>query len=213
MTCLLCQRDLADDEQQRVACRHCQTRLHRQLLELPSLYRQLGEHLGPAGSTQGPRVSGSKPRRLPVNEEVLELRAWGGMVTELQAHEDDWRRHLGLPVAPWRGSVEQTLTGVVGFLAGHLWWACEKYPHIDGLDEDVKKVASAARSIVDPPERTIRIGNCPAAYEDGAICGAVLRALPGDTEITCRWCGAIYPESTWLQLRAVQPTLIEREAS
>lgn len=209
MTCLLCRRDLADDEQARVACRRCQTRLHRQLLELPDLYRRLGEALPPAGANPGPAVSGSKPRRLPVNEDVLELRAWGGMVTDLQAHEDDWRSELGMPVAPWRGTVEQTIAGAVEWLAAHVWWACEKYPHVDGLDEDVRRLQAAARSIVDPPERTIRVGNCPAAYEDGAVCGAILRALPDDTEIRCRWCGASYPESTWLSLRAAQTDLEE----
>ncbi|MBI0294479.1 hypothetical protein JBE04_08285 [Streptomyces sp. PRKS01-29] len=205
--CLLCERGLREDETARIACRLCQTALAGQLRELPKLYRQLGAGLLPGAGDRGPAVSGSRGHGLPVNEDALDLRAWGGMVSALQAHEDDWRRALGMPVAPFRGSVEQTLTAVVEFLAGHLWWACEKYPDVDGLAEDVRRLRGAALSVVDPEDpatKVRRIGYCPAVYEDGAVCGAVLRHRPGTRSVECRWCGASYPPSSWPELARAQ---------
>lgn len=199
--CLLCDRDLPAGEERRVACTACQTRLHRHLGELPGLYRKLGDALAPSTGTGGPHVSGTRIPGLPVNEHALSLRAWGGMVDALAAHEDDWRRQLGAGMAArFRGSPEQTLTAVVGWLMGHLWWACEKYPHIDGLAEDVRRLRSAARSVVDPPERTVRVGTCPTLLDDGEPCGAVLRYLPGAATIRCAWCRSEHGPSDWVAL-------------
>lgn len=206
MNCLLCPRPLREEEAGRMTCWLCQVALAGQLRELPGLYRQLGAELRPGAGERGPAVSGTRRDALPVNEDALDLRAWGGMVSALQAHEDDWRRVLGLPVAPFRGSVEQTLTAAVEFLAGHLWWACEKYPDVDGLAEDVRRLRGAALSIVDPQDpatRPRRVGYCPAVH-DGVVCGAVLRHRPGDRSVECRWCGAAYPPSSWLELARVQ---------
>jgi hypothetical protein len=200
--CLLCHGALEDSEVGRVACRACQVALGGQLRELPGLYARLGAELRP-GSSAGLRVSGTKSVPLPVNEEALGLRAWGGMVTDLQAHEDDWRRALRLPLASFRGTVEQTLGAAVEFLAGHLWWAAEKYPDIDGLAEDVRRLRGAALSVLEPREQPRRLGCCPAVA-DGVECRAVVQLPRGHTTAICRWCGCLYPPETWLELAAAQ---------
>ncbi|MFI6347273.1 hypothetical protein [Streptomyces sp. NPDC050560] len=202
--CLLCHHDLDADELERVACRRCQTRLAAQLGELSALYRALAEHLAPSAGARGPAVSGTPDPGMPVTEAVLELRAWSGMVDALRAHEDDWRRALRLPVAPWRGTVEQTLTACAQWLGAHLWWACEKYPDVDGLAEDVRRLHGAASSIVDPDPggRGTRAGWCTAPTAEGGPCGALLRLREGETVVTCPWCGTVYPPASWLALKA-----------
>jgi hypothetical protein len=203
--CLLCDRDLAEDEASRVACRACQVRLSTHLRELPGLYRLLGIVLRPSGGTDGPRVSGTRAVSLPVNEGALELRAWGGMVTALEVHEEDWRRVLGLgAMARFRGTAEQALMATVEFLGQHLWWACERYGDIDGFADDLRQLRSAVLSVVDPTpasERARRLGYCPAPL-DGGPCGAVVTLRSGAAIATCRWCRADYPPETWLDLAA-----------
>jgi hypothetical protein len=202
--CLLCQQHLDADEVSRVVCCRCQARTARQLAELPDLYEKLADDLAPAGGADGPRVSGTRGDRLPVNEDVLELRGWSGMVDALLVHEDDWRRELRLPATPRRGRAEPTLRGCVMFLAAHLWWACEKYPHVDGLAADVAKLHGAAESIVaprDPRLRPVRVGPCPALVDGKEPCGAILWLHPGEKAVTCRWCRAVYPQAVWGRMK------------
>lgn len=206
--CLLCEGALAEEEAGRVACRACQVALSKDLRELPELYRRLGAELRPGGGAGGPHVSGTKDVQLPVNEDALDLRSWGGMVTALEAHEEDWRRALGLgAMARFRGTAEQALSTTVEFLAGHLWWACERYADIDGLAADVRRLRGAALSVVEPvpaADRPRRLGYCPAVCDDGVMCGAVVTLRPGHTRAVCRWCGCSYPPETWLALAAAQ---------
>ncbi|MEV1006112.1 hypothetical protein [Streptomyces sp. NPDC049881] len=203
--CLLCDDALPDGETDRQACTTCQARLARQLRALPALYHDLAHALRPGPGAPGPRVTGggSTYGQAPVNEGALDLRAWGGMVSALQAHEDDWRRVLKAAPAPARGSVEGALTAAVEFLGAHLWWACQSYPHVDGLANDVRQLRAAALSILSPPTGdSTRLGPCPAQYEDGTLCGATLRYIRGADSITCRRCGSHYRQAAWLALAA-----------
>ncbi|MEU6344460.1 hypothetical protein ABZ883_26330 [Streptomyces sp. NPDC046977] len=207
ISCGLCCEELGPDETARFACRDCQARLSAHLRELPDLYRQLGAAMVPGTAPAGEFVSGSRDRHLPVNEDALSLRAWGGMVTALEAREEEWRRVLGLgAMARFRGTAEQALTATVEFLGSHLWWACEKYPDIDGLAEDVRVLRGAALSVVsplDPAERPRRLGFCLAAVDEGA-CGAVVRLMPKETVARCSWCGTDWRPERWLELKAAQ---------
>lgn len=183
----------------------CRERLDGRLKALPGAWRALALWLvpSPAGDHHGTRTRDEAP--LPVRLNVLDLRARGG-IERLAEWERDARELLHWPPPPFRGSIEQAVTGTVAFLRANLLWLCDQHPGIRDLDREVAEITASIASVVDPIEpadRPRRLGYCPTPL-DGGPCGAVVTLRPGAATATCRWCRADYPPDTWLALRAAQ---------
>lgn len=205
--CAHCSRLLYQDELDRYACRVCETRASEQIKALGTLYGQLASVLQPgAAPSGGGRVATSKSAPLPVALQPLSLRGPGGIVGELQAIEDAWRKALGWTIAPWRGSVEQTLPHVVKFLGNNVGWACDSY---EDVTEDLRVISrlhgQATSAITGERDVRVPIGVCPITVDEstGEQCGATIRMSPWAPTIRCGTCGTTWGKKDWLRLAAV----------
>jgi hypothetical protein len=191
----------------RYLCARHTGRLAERLTELPALYDEVGECLVPRRSGWGDIIatkSAAGPRS-PVNEDVLDtvntaraaevMRLWRVDVQRVR-----WPQHSPPPPPA-------DLTADCRWLAMELDWIVEHYPAAGDLAREIRELETAARSIVgDPAPRPQRIGQCVALVGEGVVCGAVISRLPGQTRLTCRWCGYVYAtEQDWLALLHYQP--------
>lgn len=197
MNCGLCDRKAADG----YLCVGCLRRTDDNLAALPGLYDALLRFLQPGrtGDHGGRRTTREAP--LPVAELPLTMRGPGGMVGVCE----DWRSalhcDLGWTEPKPRGTYEDRLARAVRGLRNNILWIGSSWPPAGAFAEEIRDLVLGAKSIVDPPEPTLRIGECAALLPDGSVCGAVLRVPAGVTEVSCKWCGAEYPPSLWLALR------------
>jgi hypothetical protein len=198
VNCLSCERETAYE----YLCQPCASQLDRHLRELPPLYDALGAYLRPS-SQVSTSVGGGCPSPdapLPLDEPALDLRGPGGIVTVLetwrQALYEDAEMRWPEPFGDYPGR----LLRAVRALREQLPYIAGSWPQASQFASEVRELHGAARSIIAPAEKTVRAGLCPAELGDGTVCGAVLRAVPGDPEIRCRWCQATYGPSTWLKL-------------
>ncbi|GAA3727529.1 hypothetical protein [Streptomyces tremellae] len=202
-TCGLCERELEDG----YLCPGCATSTTARLQRLPDLYEALAAFLTPGrrGGGQAARA-GRAGASLPVAEDALGLRGPGGMVGVLE----DWRSAMqadrGWKEPAAAGLLEQRVVRAARGLVMNMDWIAASWPLAGAFAEEIRDLVRDVESIVDPPdprERGMRLGFCPAVYEDGALCGSVLRLYPGEKTVTCRFCGAVYPQATWLGLKAL----------
>jgi hypothetical protein len=199
-SCGLCERDL----ERGYLCPGCALGTARRLDRMPRLYEALAAFLHPGG--RRPELGRSRPAEapMPIAEPAFNLRGPGGIVGVLE----DWRsamqadRGWGEPVR--EGGTERRVTVAARALAMNLEWIAASWPMAGPFAEEIRGLERDVASIVNPPERSLRLGNCPAVYEDGVVCGAVLRVPAGAAKVECRWCGCEYPPSTWLELRSLQ---------
>jgi hypothetical protein len=204
MSCGLCERELRGDQAEHHLCSRCARAAAERLERMPRLYDALAAFLQPSG--RRPEL-GRTPRDeapLPLSEPVLSLRGPGGIVGVLE----DWHTALwadlgwGEPRRP--SSIGARVGAAAAALGTNLLWIASSWPAAGDFARELRNLEAEVLSIVDPPERTVRLGHCPAVYEDGVICGAVLRVPPGAADVHCRWCGATYPPGAWLSLAAAQ---------
>lgn len=174
---------------------------------MPELHKGLAAFLAPGrrGGGQASRARRMGPS-LPVSEATLDLRAPGGMVGVLE----DWRSAMqsdrGWKEPAAAGLVEQRIVRAARGLAMNMEWIASSWPLAGAFAEEVRDLVRDVRSIIDPRDprdRGMRMGHCPAAYEDGALCGAVLRLYSDEKAVTCRWCGAVYPSAIWPDLKVL----------
>lgn len=186
MTCELC----GNAASGYLCVRHGE-QLAARLQDLPALYREVGECLVPRRSGWGEIIAtkGAAGPRSPIDEDVLDTVTWGraAEVTHLwrvDVQRVRWPAHGAPPPAD--------LAADCRWLAMELDWITASYPAAGDLAREVSELESAARSIVgDPAPRRQRIGTC-VAITDSGVCGAVISRLPGETRLTCRWCGCVY---------------------
>jgi hypothetical protein len=199
-SCGLCERDL----EQGHLCPGCTLGTARRLDRMPRLYEALAAFLQPSGRRPEFGRSRAAEAPLPISEPAFNLRGPGGIVGVLE----DWRsamqadRGWGEPVR--EGDTERRVAVAARALSMNLEWIAASWPMAGPFAEEIRGLERDVASIVNPPERSLRLGNCPAVYEDGVVCGAVLRVPAGTAEVVCRWCGCAYPPSTWLELRSLQ---------
>lgn len=199
-SCGLCDRDLEHG----YLCPGDTLATARRLDRMPLLYAALAAFLHPSG--RRPEYGRTRPAEapLPVSEPVFNLRGPGGIVGVLE----DWRsamqadRGWGEPAI--EGSTERRIAVAARALSINLDWVASSWPMAGAFAEEVRGLERDVASIVNPPVPSLRLGNCPAVYEDGEVCGAVLRVPAGTAKVICRWCGCEYPPETWLELRSLQ---------
>lgn len=199
--CLLCE---TADAEGGYLCRGCTKTTVVRLECLPVLYNALAAHLQPG--TSGPQGRGATAVHapMPVAELPLTMRGPGGMVGVVE----DWRslvhQERGMTAPRPVGSVEGRLHAAVKGLLANMPWVAVSWPLAGAFAEEIRDLVAGATSVIDPRdpgERGTRVGYCPAAFEDGVICGAVLRLLPGERVVRCRWCGVTYPPAMWEGLK------------
>lgn len=198
--CLLCDRN----ESEGYLCPGCTLGTARRLDRMPRLYDALAAFLHPGG--RRPELGRSRPVEapLPICEPAFNLRGPGGLVGVLE----DWRSAMqadrGWSEPVTAGSTERRIAVAARALSINLEWIAAEWPMAGAFAEEIRDLERDVASIVNPPERSLRLGNCPAVYEDGVICGAVLRVPAGTAKVECRWCGCEYGPDTWLELRSLQ---------
>jgi hypothetical protein len=198
--CGLCERDLEHG----YLCPGDTLATSRTLDRMPRLYAALAAFLQPSGRRPELGRTRSSEAPLPVCEPVFNLRGPGGLVSVLE----DWRsamqadRGWGQPVVA--GSIERRVAVAARALSINLDWVAASWPMAGAFAEEIRSLERDVASIVNPPERSLRLGNCPAVLEGGETCGAVLRVPAGTARVECRWCSTVYPPESWLALASGQ---------
>ncbi|MDR3079619.1 MAG: hypothetical protein LBV60_01595 [Streptomyces sp.] len=210
-TCGLCEHHAVDG----YLCPGCTLATARRLDAAPRWYAALEAFLQPA--VTGPAESSRSSRTtapLPVAEPVLNLRGPGGIVGVLE----DWRSAMQAD----RGWSEPAVTGDTAHrvlaaaraLSLNLDWIAGSWPAAGDMAQDVRRLEQDVRTVVAPTpaeDRPVRRGLCPVVpHDQDEPCGAVLLQYPGESTITCRWCGSTWPPSRLLQLARAQHDLTRR---
>ncbi|GGV86816.1 hypothetical protein GCM10010294_67930 [Streptomyces griseoloalbus] len=199
--CELC----GEETRSRYLCERHTVQLAKRLDDLPTLYAEVGECLVPRRSGPAEFVSTAPAGpRSPLDEDVLDTVNMARAAEVLQLWRVDvqrerWPQHTPPPPA--------ALDANCRWLAMELEWIVDHYPGAGDMAREVGELEAQARTIVgDPAPRPQRLGTCVAADSDGVICGAVISRLPGQSRVTCRWCGYSYEsEQDWLLLLHFQP--------
>ncbi|GFH38886.1 hypothetical protein [Streptomyces pacificus] len=199
--CGLCEAPLEDG----YLCSGCTLATARRLGRMPKLYAGLEAFLQPGGraSAQYGRTQ-AVDAPLPVFEPAFSLRGPGGIVGVLE----DWRSAMQSDRG-WRepavaGSTERRVAVAARALSMNLDWIAASWPLAGAFAEEIRDLERDVASIVNPSEpgeRGRRLGACPAVDPGGAICGAILRHFPGQSAVSCRWCGCTYPPASWPDLK------------
>ncbi|WP_328860907.1 hypothetical protein [Streptomyces sp. NBC_00306] len=197
--CGLCENPIADG----YLCPGCTRATAERLDRMPRLWEALAPFVvrGSSGSAEYVTRSHAAPA-LPLDERVLDLQ-----VVVLVKTLEDWRAFMHAD----RGMREPVLAGNLGrrvldasrSLANSLGWMVDHWSPVGAMATEVRDLERDVASIVDPEDprdRGTRVGHCPAVFEDGVICGAVLRHYGHEASVTCRWCGTVYPPTSWLAL-------------
>jgi hypothetical protein len=201
--CVCCSTELHGADYGRQACGRCQDRMTDRLNQIEHDYLELPRHLQRGATVNsGTRSGGSVVAALPVRLDVLNLLGPGGIVTELCAVEDDWRKARGFTVQAFRGSAEQTMPKVCKFLRGSLGWACASYEDVADLDQLLARIAGQLRAVVTGEYRRTFAVSCMAEYDDGTVCGAPIRVGVDILRQVCTGCGAEWTRETFFRLAA-----------
>lgn len=202
-SCGLCERDLEHG----YLCAGCTRRLAERLGELPTLYDEVGQCLVPRGTGFGEIVSTRRAAgpRSPINEDILDTITWGRAsevmhLWRVDVQRERWPQHAAPPLGG--------LAADCRWLAMELDWITSRYPAVGELAREVGELEHQARSVVgDPAPRPQRLGTCVAVDVEGVVCGAVIKRMPGETRLCCKWCGYVYEsEKDLLLLLHYQPT-------
>lgn len=197
-----------EDSVGRYLCARHTGQLSDRLVELPTLYDEVGQCLVPRRSGWGEIVatkSAAGPRS-PLDEDLLDTVNWGRAAEVMRLWRVDVQRERWPQHSPPPPPAD--LASDCRWLAMELGWVVAHYPGTGDLAREVRELELQARTIVgDPAPRPQRLGLCVAVTDDkGTVCGAVISRMPGQTRLICRWCGTEYGPEQYLTLKAFQPT-------
>ncbi|WP_431040038.1 hypothetical protein [Streptomyces sp. P9-1] len=196
--CGKCNRTLWDTEiaAGRYACGRCEHTAFERLRELPRLFHNL-ERLDALmkGSSSSGNIGGpTRERPAPLRLGILSLTANGGVVTQLQAIEDDWRKALHWSMGATRHHTD--IDGATTFLINQLGWVCTNYPDVDDDLRTIGKIHALLKSLEtgEPRARVFEVlcnrGNCHGR----------MRITMRDDEATCPHCGTDYDRDQLMRL-------------
>ncbi|WP_327403856.1 hypothetical protein OG194_29745 [Streptomyces sp. NBC_01288] len=205
MICTLC---TTHDLKYGVLCASCTLALQDRLARLPRMWASLEAWLAP-GST-GTAQYGGRVRRaeapLPLNQEVLDLRAAGGIAGVLEDWRDAVHDTRGLPTAPRTGALARRVSTAAADLIASLYFIALWDQGVQ-LGREVEQLVGRVRAVAEPgrdPDEPTFLGYCIAIDLSGVVCGSRLYADMAQT-VQCQWCLCLYPPDRWLQLRLLQP--------
>jgi hypothetical protein len=183
-------------------CAHCTTRLHQRLQRLPDLHTALAAWL-PPGSRRPElgRTPGGTEAPLPLRETVLDLRGPGGIVSVLESWWTSVHETRDFRVPTLAGTIPTRITRATQALLANLTWISIEWEQGTDLATEIRHLEQRALAVINPPDRTIPIGQCPTQDDDGTICGATIRVPAGTTDVHCGNCGTRFPPEAWLNLR------------
>lgn len=182
-------------------CPTCTTHLAERLGRMERCYDALTGFLAPGSRRPELGHATATEAPLPVRTAVLDLRGPGGIVSVLE----DWRAAIhaerGFTVPVPTGSVRQRIGIAAQAIHNHLSWIALTWEMGAVLAREIRMLEQRVRNVIDPPDATIPIGQCPADMGEGEVCGAQIRVPAGTQDVRCRKCGTNYPPSAWLNLR------------
>ncbi len=175
-------------------------RLEQDLAEAPALYDRLEAALQPGGSN-GPRITGTSTKPLPINPAAAEAR------TRLRDILTEWTR-LVAEERDMHPPTTPTVPRLAGFLLTHHRWIAEQ-PWVDELILEIREYQQGARWVLNPGQtRRIEIGLCGERPNEvmGELCPGVLiatiRAGQEDAmTVTCPECGQVFEPHQWRALQ------------
>ncbi|MGW0795154.1 hypothetical protein [Streptomyces sp. NPDC002692] len=204
MHCTLCTTTVEFDS----ICVACTITTREEIASLPGLWEQLEECLTPdvrGASPYGGRAS-KVEAPMPLDGEVLSLRAAGGIIGVLEDWHAAIRQTRSRPALQPSGSLGHRLTVAAAGLIDHIHFIAlwEQGPV---LAREIHRLVERVQDILDPgraDDQPRILGRCIAVDSSGVICGAEIVA-DMSRPVQCDWCLCPYPPSQWLQLRALQP--------
>lgn len=209
MICTLCTKQVVKHG---TLCNDCTLTTLDRLQRLPRMWVSLEAWLAPG--TTGPAAYGGRTRLaeapLPLRQEVLDLRAAGGIVGVLE----DWRDAVydirGYRVPPRSAALVRRVQAASSALQQQIHFVA-LWEQGGQLALEVRHLVDRVRAVVDPgraldePKEPTFLGYCVAVDPAGIVCGRRLYADITRT-VQCDWCLCNYPPDTWLALRHHQPT-------
>jgi len=189
-------------------CPTCTRELQDRLASLPRLWDALEAWLSPAvrGLSQYGGRTAMVEAPLPLAEEVLDLRAAGGIVGVLEDWHDAVCASRSLDTQPRTGSLALRVNTAAWGLIHHIYFIA-LWDQAPVLGREIRDLVNRVRRVVQPeddtPKRTI-LGHCIAVDAAGVECGSTLYADVGKP-VQCGRCLGLYPPDSWLALRNSQP--------
>lgn len=201
-SCTICQRETS-----RMACDRCESRMRRQLNDIPRMMIDASGNLIPGQGGDGR----STERTLGINLAALDACAGFDAIAVLESWERVWREDYDLtPYGP--ASYERTkndcsnaqmLRGIVGFLLSWLTKSCDEHPAIDEFSRELHDIYRQMQQATGETKRAAWRVTCPADTQDGE-CGTQLRVTQEDFDghVSCRGCGTNWPTDRLLRVVA-----------
>ncbi|MFF4848763.1 hypothetical protein [Streptomyces sp. NPDC001194] len=184
--CLVCRRELWEDELGRYACKPCERRLDDHLRSLAGprgLYARLCLRMEPGARGSGPRVSGSADAPIAGNLDVLDLTSDGGIVSTLEQWVEDWSTY-GLGVQGTPGRLQHRVDQAIATLRRNLAQAVLRHPALDAFASEIYLIRRRCETHVD--------GERVASFKATCTCGTTIRFAVDTPGITCRGCETSY---------------------
>jgi hypothetical protein len=194
VNCLVCTRELWEDELGRYACRPCERQLADNLAALAGpggLYARLCLRIQPATHSAGPSVSGSRSAPIPASLAVLDLTANGGLVSILEEWVAAWAAH-GLATIGAGGRLQYRVDRAVATLRLNLPQAVTRYDAIDEFATELRRIHGQCEYHVN--------GRGPSEFKVQCACGHVIRATLETDHATCRSCDRQYDKAALIRL-------------
>ncbi|MEU3903284.1 hypothetical protein AB0F20_05645 [Streptomyces goshikiensis] len=193
--CVVCTRELWEDELGRYACRPCERRIDDRLAALAGprgLYARLCLRMEPGSRSMGESVSGSSSPSIPANLQILDLTASGGIVGTLEAWVEDWASQ-GLATRGTGGRLQHRIDQAIGTLRLNLPRAVERHPAMDEFAREVDGIWRTGSALVDGGREPVKASaTCQA-------CGNAFRFGLFDDGADCRSCGQHHTRAMLLQ--------------
>ncbi|HEX2551122.1 MAG TPA: hypothetical protein VHK64_05975 [Nocardioidaceae bacterium] len=221
-SCVTCARR---DPHRGLVCNADRSKLRSWLREIPDLFDDLVAQdepdplaAGPVkGQSAGGPVSGSKERKLPIDEDAIDLSGpvrgvrllgedqigYSSVASELDFWVEDWREARGRG----EGRPDPTVRALATWLEVRAEDACDAHPAVDEMFEAVRKLRSALRGVlklIEPlPEYRPDVP-CPgcsrltlykANGSDRYECDSCPRLLT--PEEFDRWAGLVLADKKW----------------
>ena len=195
--CDKCRHPLWDSELAagRWVCGKCEQTAFQRLRELPRLFRGL-ERLDALLKGSGGGTIGGPSREIPapLRLGVLSLTANGGVVTQLQAIEDDWRKTLGWPMGATRHHAD--IAGVTTFLINQLGWISSNYCEVGDDLKTIGKLHARLKSLETGEPRARRF----EVHCGQPDCTGRMPITMRDDDATCPECGTDYSRTQLMRL-------------
>ena len=163
VTCIVCARELWEDELGRYACKPCERRIDDRLAAIAGpygLYARLCLRMEPGAHTGGEIVSGSSSPSIPANLQILDLTASGGLIGTLESWVEDWAS-CGLAARGTGGRLQHRIDQAIGTLRLNLPRAVERHPALDEFTQEIDRIYRTAKALVDDGRESPQVpGTC-----------------------------------------------------